>query len=500
MDDPAPRRFNMARYCLGDRPARRPGLLVAGTGADETWTYGALRDAVLRVGRGFREAGLRPGERVLLRLGNEAASPLAFFGALAAGLVPVPSSPLLTEAEALFLLADSGAAALVAGEGLALAGWPGRTLPAAAVRGWAAGGPMLADFADTAAEDSAFLVYTSGTVARPKGVLHAHRSAWGRRPMHRGWQGLGEGDRVLHTGALNWTYTLGVGLTDPWAVGATAVIRAGPPPPPAAWWPLVERLGVTILASVPGLYRKILKESGGLGRAGALRHGLSAGEALAAGTLAAWRDATGTELYEAFGMSEISTFVSQAPPAPARPGTPGRPQPGRRVAILPLDGPPEPLPPGETGLIAVHRSDPGLMLRYWDRPEDDSAAWRGEWFASGDLARQDAEGFLWLEGRADDLLNAGGYRVSPLEVEAALARHPAVAEVAVAERRISEQVSIVCAWVVPREGAAPDRDDLLAWAGQHLATYKRPKEVVFVPELPRSANGKLLRRLLRERG
>lgn len=498
MSEPVPDRFNMARFCLADHPGRRPALILARPETEEVWTYGELRDAVLRVGRALLASGLRPGDRLMLRLGNEAACPLAFFGALAAGLIALPTSPLLSATEARFLLEDSGAAAVVVGSGLELDPPPGlRTIPAASLRAWANDGPLLADFADTAAEDPAFLVYTSGTTARPKGVLHAHRSAWGRRPMHQGWQGLHPDDRVLHAGAFNWTYTLGVGLTDPWINGATAAIYAGPPDP-AVWPRLIERLGATIFATVPGLYRQILKHGApDRHRLASLRHGLCAGEALAASTLEAWRSVTGLELYEAFGMSEISTFISQAPPAPALAGTPGRPQPGRRVAVLPPEGPSIPVPAGDDiGLIAVHRSDPGLMLGYWNRPEEDQAAFRGEWFVSGDLARQDAKGFLWLQGRNDDLMNAGGYRVSPLDVEAALARHPAVAEVAVAERRVNEQTGIICAWVVAREGADLDKAELLAWAEGTLATYKRPKEVVFVTSLPRSANGKLLRRVL----
>ena len=136
------------------------------------------------------------------------------------------------------------------------------------------------DYADTAAEDHGFLIYTSGTTDRPKGVLHGHRTGWGRRPMYQDWYGITANDVVLHAGAFNWTYTLGVGLIDPWANGATAVLYNGPPDP-AVWPELIARFGVTIFATVPSLYRRILKY-GSFPRHGltTLRHGLTAGEAL----------------------------------------------------------------------------------------------------------------------------------------------------------------------------------------------------------------------------
>ena len=119
-------------------------------------------------------------------------------------------------------------------------------------------------------------------------------------------------------------------------------------------------------------------------------------------------------------MSEVSTYISTGSGVPYRPGSPGKPQPGRRVAILPIEGGETPMPAGESGLIAVHRSDPGLMLGYWRNPEAEAEVFRGEWFVGGDVAHLDADGYVWLHGRADDLMNAGGYRVSPAEVEAAL--------------------------------------------------------------------------------
>jgi acyl-coenzyme A synthetase/AMP-(fatty) acid ligase len=195
-------------------------------------------------------------------------------------------------------------------------------------------------------------------------------------------------------------------------------------------------------------------------------------------------------------MSEISTFISSAPAVPVRAGSPGKPQPGRRVAVLPVEGGTEPLAAGETGLLAVHRSDPGLMLGYWKRPEEQAALYRGDWFLGGDLAALDEDGYLWHHGRNDDVMNAMGYRVSPAEVEAALADHPAVQEIAVTELRVRADVSVIAAFIVPREGARPDVQDLDAFAHDRLAGYKCPREWRFIDTLPRTANGKVQRKRL----
>lgn len=502
-----PARFNMARYCLAASAARLPdkiGLVVVAD-ADaplekaERWSYGALDEAVRRVGAGLLAEGLQPGERLMIRMPNTSDYALLFFGAIAAGLVPLPSSAQLTTAEADFLLADSGAAAVAVAGGMTVEAGTARVLDEAAVARLRTHAP-LTGYADTGAGDPAFLVYTSGTSGRPKGVLHAQRSAWGRRPMYRGWYGIGESDVVLHAGAFNWTYTLGAGLTDPWANGATTVLYNGPKD--VHVWPrLLERTRATLFAAVPTLYRQILKYCDPAAHdLSALRHGLTAGEALPPALLAQWREATGKNLYEALGMSECSTYISTGPDMEIRPGSPGKPQPGRRIAILPLDAPHdgnvEPLPPGETGLLAVHRSDPGLMLGYWRRPEEEEDVYRGEWFTGGDLASFDADGYLWFHGRADDVMNAMGYRVSPQEVEAALAGHPDIADVAVAEKRVREDVSVIAAFVVLKEGRMRNTASILAHAEAQLAAYKRPREVVFIDNLPRTANGKLMRRAL----
>jgi len=493
----------MARYCLSASAKKWPDkvALIVVSHADEPlevaecWTYGALDDAVRRIANGLLAEGFRPGERLMIRMHNTSDYALLFFGAIAAGLVPLPSSSQLTASEAAFLLDDSMASAVAIASDMAVETGDARLIDEAMVARLKAHEP-LGDYADTLADDPAFLVYTSGTSGRAKGVLHAQRSAWGRRPMYQGWYGITSDDIVLHAGAFNWTYTLGVGLTDPWANGATTVLYIGEKDV-QVWPKLLAQTGATLFAGVPTLYRQILKYCDlAAYDLGALRHGLTAGEALSATLLDQWRNATGKELYEALGMSECSTYISTAPDMEIRVGSPGRPQPGRCVAVLPLDGGVDPLPAGETGLLAVHRSDPGLMLGYWRRPDEDAEVFRGEWFVGGDLAAFDAEGYLWYHGRADDVMNAMGYRVSPQEVEAALAKHLSVGEVAVRELHVREDVSVIAAFIVLKEGATPDVASLDAFAGEVLAAYKCPREYRFVESLPRTANGKVMRRAL----
>ncbi|HRE86915.1 MAG: Acetyl-coenzyme A synthetase [Candidatus Accumulibacter phosphatis] len=500
-----PARFNMARYCLSAAARATPDKVALVVVSDakalaeraEHWTYAQLDKAVRQMAAGLRALGLEPGARLMIRMGNTSDYALLFFGAIAAGCVPLPSSAQLTEEEADFLLADSGARIVAMSEELTIQAPPGVQVLGSSDIALLRNRHEALDYADTAADDPAFLIYTSGTTGQPKGVLHAQRSAWGRRPMYQGWYDIRQDDVILHAGAFNWTYTLGVGLTDPWANGATAVLYNGPRD--VTVWPmLMEKFRATLFAAVPGLYRQILKYNDL--RAfdlSSLRHGLTAGEALGTALLEQWRTTTGKELYEALGMSECSTYISSSPSVAVRPGSSGKPQQGRCVVALPVESGEEPLPPGETGLLAVHRSDPGLMLGYWNRADEEELVYRGEWFIGGDLAHFDADGYLIYHGRNDDMMNAMGYRVSPLEVEHCLSKHPAVAEVAVTEMAVREGISVIAAFVVPRDPDEPDGLDaapLLAYAHEHLAAYKCPREILFTDSLPRTANGKIRRR------
>lgn len=497
--------FNMARYCLAGGAAATPekaALIVVddlrAREPAEVWSYSELEDSVLRIAAGLRHIGLARGDRLLIRLDNTSLYPLTFFGALAAGIVALPTSSALTPQELEFVLFDSRSSAVALDEDLATVHMPTgvTTITSAALHDMRLNSER-ANWVDARADEPAYLIYTSGTTAKPKGVLHAHRAAWGRRPMYRGWYDLRRDDRMLHAGAFNWTFTLGTGLTDPWANGATAIIYTGPKDP-TVWPQLMETTRASLFAAVPGLLRQILKYAEvGRPSLGTLRHALTAGEAPPAGLFEDWRERTGTELYEALGMSEISTYISTAPGVPRKPGAVGRPQPGRSVAILPVEGGVVPLPVGEEGLIAVHRSDPGLMLGYWNRPEEEAEVFRGEWFIGGDLGRRDEDGYITHLGRANDLMKALGYRVAPQEVEAALLEHPEVAEVACTEIKVREDVSVIAAFIVPAHlDAPPEASEILAFAEAKLAAYKRPREVRFVKSLPRTPNGKVVRNAL----
>ncbi len=492
--------FNMARYCLAGGAATSPGkpalIVIADANGtpSEVWTYADLEDAVLRTAGALRQMGFLPGDRIMIRLENTSAYAVLFFATIAAGLVALPASSQLTDREALFLLEDSGAAAIACAAPLDTSALPRapRVLTPDDIARMMREGPRL-DYAPTRAETPAFLIYTSGTTANPKGVLHAQRAALGRRPMYQGWYGITPADRVLHAGAFNWTFTLGVGLTDPWANGATAIVYTGEKDP-ALWPALIDKTEATLFAGVPGLFRQILKYADLTPSSmPTLRHALMAGEAPPPGLFEDWMASTGRPLYEALGMSEVSTYISTGPGMPRKPGTVGKAQPGRHVAILPVDGTDEPLPPDTDGLIAVHRSDPGLMLGYWNRPEEQADVVRGEWFAGGDLGRMDAEGYITHLGRNNEIMKALGYRVSPMEVEAVLAAHPDIAEIACAEVAVRPDVHVVGAYIVLKKDASPDREGILAFAAERLAAYKCPREIRFLDQLPRTANGKVKR-------
>ncbi len=477
---PCPESFNAAQWCLGAQVEGDRDALIAvdpDEGVVLSLSFDELRDKVARAASALMSAGVTRGDRVVLLLGDIPEFPIAYFGAIAAGAVATPLSSQLSDAEISSIM-DTVQPKLVLGGPMASLG----------LRELDEGEPV--PFAAIAAEDPALLVFTSGSGGRPKGVLHAHRAFWARQSMRAGWHGMEPGDRVMHAGAFNWTFTLGVGLADAWSAGATAIVNSGRRDPDV-WPDLARTYRPTVFAAAPAVFRRILKYGSGLGDGFAsLKHAVTAGEALSPAILESWRRETGKPLLEALGMSEVSTFVSTPPDRIAEAGLAGWPQPGRHVAVVGEDA--KPVPYGETGVLAVRRDDPGLMLGYWRDAEATRAAHAGDWFLTGDLARMRSDGAITYLGRQDDRMNAQGYRVDPTEVEAALATCPGVAECGVTALEVADGLSVIAAWVVGNV----TREAVLEHAASCLAGYKTPRELFRADELPHSANGKLLRRKL----
>ncbi|MGZ5047850.1 MAG: acyl-CoA synthetase [Usitatibacter sp.] len=468
-------------------------------------TYGELAARTTRFAQHLAALGVEPGDRVLVRLPNSIDYPTAFLGAMKRGAIAVPTSTLLTAEEVRYLVEDSGAKAIVVDE----AAWRSMspTLQGAGalrhvILGGAALDAALANVAAsgaahrTRADDPAYLVYTSGTTGYPKGVLHAHRSLLGRAPASTYWFDFAEGgevDRIVHSGKFNWTYVLGSALMDPLYRGKTVIAHEGRND--AATWPrLIAKHGATIFIGVPTVYRQVLQKTA-FTRADVptLRHCMSAGEHLSDEVFAQWKERFGLDIFEAVGMSEFSYYLSQSKYRPIRPGSAGFPQPGHGVKLLD----PETLEearPGDEGMICIPADDPGLFLRYWNLPEETARLKHDGWFFTGDYARYDADGYLWFLGRKDDIIKSFGYRVSPYEVERVLKSHPEVADCACIAEEAGADKRLVVAYVIPQAGARVTPDELLAFGREHLAAYKAPKVVYLAKDLPRTRNGKILRR------
>jgi len=480
---PVPASFNLARHVLargaglGDKTA----LVTLHPDRDEAVSYAALIAMVRGFGSLLLGLGLVPGDRVLLRLANGPAFPVAFLGAIAVGLVPVASAAGLTGGEITRLAALADPRLVVADQGVALPDHPAPVL-LADLAAWARQPP--APWHMGGADREGYIVFTSGSSGTPLAVSHAHRAILARETLHRGWEGVGPEDRLAHAGALNWTYTLGTGLLDPWTVGATALITP-PGTLPAALPALLARSGATILAAVPGVFRQLLRA--GLPPLPALRHALSAGEGLAPSLRLDWQRQTGTDIHEALGMTELSTYISGSPDRPAPLGSSGHVQPGRLIACLDAAG--QPVPRGMPGELAVSTADPGFMRGYLHQPPP-----KGPWFRTGDLARIEASGAVTHLGRKDDLITAGGYRISAPEVEAAFHDLPGLTALAATEVEVTPGTRIIALFY--------EADGPIAEAALHqraeiaLARWKQPRHYQHVTALPRSANGKLLRRAL----
>ncbi len=517
-----PTYYNIGRDCTDKHARRRTHRNKIALyweneeGETQRFTFADLARLTNQIGNALRALGFRKRDRLLIRLPNLPEFPLVFLGAMKIGAVPIPSSTMLTAEEVAFLLDDSRPKGVVTtpelyeavevnrrqNKALTSVLIVGNRVPLGCVSFWDVVEKSSAHLKvpETKANDMAYICYTSGTAAFPKGVVHAQRALIGHDPAALYWQALKPDYTVMHAGKLNWTYTLGTGCLDPWRRGCSTVIYGGEHDP-KKFIELIARYQVNVFMAVPTVYRQMLRVADEVDLdLSSLHHALSAGEHLSEGLFLAWKDRLGVEVHDGLGMSEFSYYLSNMPGMSIKPGSPGKPQPGHRSLLVDEAG--KKVGVGQTGVLATPKDDPGIMLHYWERPKETAKMFRGKWFISGDCFTKDEDGYLWLVGREDDIITTFGYRVSPVEVERVLGGHPAVHECAVTGIGVAEDKTITTAFVVLHPGRREHeklQQELLEYAQKRLAKYKCPREIVFLESLPKTANGKVQRKVLRER-
>jgi benzoate-CoA ligase family protein len=498
--DHLPERFNAASWFVGRHAAQGRGGRVAITGDEGETTFAELDLEVRRFAGALREEGLHSGDRVSLILPDGPLFSIAFWGAIAAGAVATPLNPSLKAVHLRSILADCEPRVLVFDPGLA----DGYVIAPAHCAAWRASETATllaeaepADYAATHRDGFAFILYSSGTTGEPKGVVHLQHDMWiCSRTYGAEVLRMRAEDRCFSVAKLFFAYGLGNAQYLPYDAGAAGVLFAGRPTPEAVF-AQVRRHRPTLFFGVPTSYASMLAaiEKGAAADFASVRACFSAGESLPPILFERWREATGLEILDGIGSTEIChCFLSNRASA-ARAGSSGTVIPGYDVRLEGEDG--SEVPAGEIGDLFV-RGD-STMAFYWNKHEATKRALQGDWIRTGDKYRRDKDGYYWHAGRSDDMLKVGGNWVSPVEVESALSAHPAVLECAVVGQTDDDRLVKAHAFVVVREGADSDglADALRAFARERIEGYKCPRWITFVPELPRTATGKLQRFLLR---
>jgi long-chain acyl-CoA synthetase len=474
-----------------DAPAVRLG--------ERTLTYGELDDRSARIATLLREHGIERGDRVGVMLPNVPEFPIVYYGVLRAGGVVVPMNVLLKRREIDFYLEDSGAKLLLAWhgfvdearDGAADAGTELLEVEPGSFAAMLGALDPTPGVVDTDAEDTAVLLYTSGTTGKPKGAALSHRNLDQNSEIaSRTTLLVGAGDVVL--GALPLFHSFGqtVGMNASMRVGACLTLV--PKFDPGEALATMERDGVTHFYGVPTMYGALLhhpdRERFDVS---ALRICMTGGASMPIEVLHGFEAAFDTELMEGYGLSETSPVACSGHPGQVRkPGSIGTPI--EQVEMRIVDADDDEVPQGEVGEIVIRGHN--IMKGYWNRPEATAEAMRGGWFHSGDLGRVDEDGYFYVVDRKKDMIIRGGYNVYPREVEELLYEHPAIREAAVLAVPHPEWGEEVGAAVVLEPGEEVAPEEISAWVRERIAAYKYPRLVWFLEELPKGPTGKIVKR------
>jgi benzoate-CoA ligase family protein len=480
-----------------------------------TFTYGQVSEMVNRVGNALCGLGVEMENRVLLLLYDSPEFAASFFGAMKIGAVPVPVNTMMRAQDYEYFLNDSRAKMLIAHRPL----WD----EVAKVRGrlkylryvvivgepesdqqafdqWIAQASPELEPAPTSKDDPAFWLYSSGSTGFPKGAVHLqHDMVYCADLYARPILGIGPNDVTFSAAKLFFAYGLGNTLYFPFRVGASAILYPGRPLP-EMMFEIISRDKPTIFFGVPTLYAAMLaiRDAETKYDLSSLRLCVSAGEALPPELFRRWQERFGTEILDGIGTTEILHIFISNRPGGVKPGSSGMVVPGYEAKIVDEAG--DPVTSGDIGTLLVKGES--TCAYYWNQHDKTKQTIRGEWIITGDKYSRDEDGYYWYAGRADDMLKVGGIWVSPIEVENTLVQHSAVLEAAVVGHEDDDRLVKPKAFVVLNEGYTASsalEDELKGFVKDKIAPYKYPRWITFVPELPKTATGKIQRFKLRER-
>ena len=512
-----PESFNFGRDVV-DRWAEddRSAMIWLGANGDERrLSFGDFSRLSNKFANAAREMGIERGDRVMVTLGKVPEWHVTVLGLLKLGAIAIPSSPLLRAEDLKFRTEHSGSVTLISGPESApevekirdeIPDLRRLVLSGEEREGWDSYEKLLDSASesftaeDTASDEGAIMLYTSGTTKHPKGALHTHGYTYAKRMQARYWLDLQNNDRLWCTAASGWAKNIWNVFLGPWSHGNEIFVHEGAFDP-AERLELIGRYGITILCQAPTEYRVLANapelESADLS---SVRHALSAGEPLNAPVIERWRELHGITIYDGYGQTENTLLVGNFPGMEVRPGSMGKPSPGCDVRIIDEDG--NELPPGEPGDIALSRDNPALFKGYWEQPDATEGVMRNGYYLTEDRGRLDEDGYIWFVGRSDDVILSAGYRIGPFEIEDVLIGHPAVAESAVVPVPDEERGSLVKAYVVLTSDYEPGEElitEIQDYCKSKTAPYKYPRQIEFIEELPKTASGKIRRVELRQR-
>jgi acyl-coenzyme A synthetase/AMP-(fatty) acid ligase len=477
--------MNFARDIVGAAPPGRLALLeLARDGGRREWTFGAVDAAAGALAATLAACDVGRGDRVLTLVGNRPEWVIAIVACFRLGAVVVPCTEQLRPKDLDLRFAITDPMAVVCDERnrpvLDASGWAGPTVWVPWHDGLSRAEPPAP--AELEPEDPCLITFTSGTAGEPKAALHAQRYLTGQRLQAEHWLDARRGDLVWCTAASGWSKSARNVFIAPWLRGAAALLHDARFDPHERL-EILERERPAVLCMAPTEYRVLVKRAAPR-RVDGVRGLVAAGEALDAPTLHAWKEATGLWVRDGYGQTETGHLVGTPLAEPVRPGSMGRPLPGVSLSI-------------HDGELLL---DPATVPTFFSGYVGEAPAPRDRPWQTGDRVHADDDGYLYFEGRTDDVIVSAGYRIGPFEVESALAAHAAVAEAAVVAAPDEERGSVVRAVVVLRDGFAPSRG-LAAELQDHVkaqtAPYKYPRIVDFADELPKTASGKIRRAALR---